>query len=101
MYYKKKPVIIEAIQLKSLSYQDITIALKFMGQEVENRTLEDSGHFDDFMYICEKNHGLPISTLEGEMLASVGDYIIKGIDGEFYPCKPEIFRKTYEAYHGR
>jgi hypothetical protein len=39
---------------------------------------------------------LYITTLEGEHLASTGDFIIKGVHGEFYPCKPEIFEKTYE-----
>jgi len=39
---------------------------------------------------------LIIPTLEGELTASVGDYIIKGVKGEFYPCKPEIFEQTYE-----
>jgi hypothetical protein len=39
---------------------------------------------------------LVIKTLEGEMTASVGDYIIRGVNGEFYPCKPDIFSKTYE-----
>lgn len=38
-----------------------------------------------------------IPTLEGDMLASVGDYIIKGVNGEFYPCKPDVFEKTYDA----
>ena len=40
--------------------------------------------------------GLIIKTLEGEHLASIGDYIIKGVQGEFYPCKPDIFEETYE-----
>lgn len=40
--------------------------------------------------------GLIIRTMEGEHIASVGDYIIKGVAGEFYPCKPDIFEKTYE-----
>ncbi len=39
---------------------------------------------------------LKIATLEGEMNVSVGDWVIKGIKGEFYPCKPDIFEKTYE-----
>ena len=42
------------------------------------------------------NPYVPIETLEGTMRASVGDYIIKGVNGEFYPCKPDIFEKTYE-----
>jgi hypothetical protein len=54
--------------------------------------------------VCEKNAGddevsyvIRILTLEGEMTASAGDWIIKGVNGEFYPCKPDIFEKTYEA----
>ena len=42
-----------------------------------------------------RHGGLPIKTLEGKMIASDGDYIIRGINGEFYPCKPDIFEKTY------
>ena len=41
--------------------------------------------------------GISIETLEGTMNASFGDYIIKGVNGEFYPCKPDIFEKTYEV----
>jgi hypothetical protein len=40
---------------------------------------------------------LAIETLEGTMYAQVGDYIIRGVNGEFYPCKPDIFTKTYET----
>ena len=40
--------------------------------------------------------GLVIKTLEGNMIASIGDYIIKGLRGEFYPCKPDVFEKKYE-----
>lgn len=42
--------------------------------------------------------GLKINTLEGVLLAKQGDYIIKGVNGEFYPCKPDIFEKTYEKF---
>ena len=41
--------------------------------------------------------GLIIKTLEGEYRASIGDYIIKGVNGEFYPCKPDIFEMTYDV----
>lgn len=52
----------------------------------------------DFMGGTVENKGttLVIHTLEGDMEASIGDYIIKGVNGEFYPCKPDIFAKTYE-----
>lgn len=42
---------------------------------------------------------LEIGTLEGMMIASAGDYVIRGVAGEFYPCKPEIFERTYEVIH--
>jgi hypothetical protein len=44
----------------------------------------------------ENPSGLHIKTLEGAMIASIGDFVIKGVNGEFYPCKPDIFAKTYE-----
>lgn len=44
----------------------------------------------------ERKHRFYIDTLEGQMTVSDGDYIIKGVNGEFYPCKPDIFHKTYE-----
>ena len=74
--YRKKPVVISAMQWKGNNRSEIT---DFVG---------DSAVFD--------RTDLYIITLEGEMLASIGDYIIRGIDGEFYPCKSDVFRKTYE-----
>lgn len=49
--------------------------------------------------ISEGSAKLIIPTLEGDMKASLGDYIIKGVQGEFYPCKPEIFEATYEEVY--
>ena len=46
--------------------------------------------------ICRSFNKLYIKTLEGVMEANIGDFIIKGVSGEFYPCKPEIFKMTYE-----
>lgn len=74
--YRKKPVVIEAIKYEPENYH---AALKF-GNGAIKITL----------------HGLSINTLEGKMLAKPGDYIIKGVAGEFYPCKPDIFEQTYE-----
>ena len=49
-------------------------------------------------WVCENGKiNLYIHTLEGKMFANIGDWIIKGVNGEFYPCKPDIFEKTYEA----
>lgn len=82
--YKKKPVIIEALQFKSdMSVKDLNDLIDFIGM----RNIIDIGR--DNLY-------LTIRTLEGNMTASSGDYIIKGIQGEFYPCKLDIFEKTYD-----
>ena len=82
--YRKKPVIIEAIQFEDNSDRIIEIH-EFMGGDTIRVNYED-----------KNNPYLKIETLEGIMKASVGDYIIKGVNGEFYPCKPDIFEKTYE-----
>lgn len=84
MKYRKKPVIIEAIQFEDNSDRIIEIH-EFMGGDTIRINYED-----------KDNPYLKIETLEGIMKASVGDYIIKGVNGEFYPCKPDIFEKTYE-----
>lgn len=49
----------------------------------------------DLVAYGSDNDSIAIRTLEGTMYASLGDYIIRGVEGEFYPCKPEIFKKTY------
>lgn len=77
MLYRKKPVIIEAIQYLG----DIEV-LKMFGAPFEQDFPEDSPK---------------IKTLEGTMTINYGDWIIKGIKGEFYPCKPDIFTLTYES----
>ena len=74
--FKKKPVIIEAIQWNGENLSEIN---EFIKNEVENH-----------------ESVLIIPTLEGDMYSSLNDYIIKGVNGEFYPCKPDIFDKTYE-----
>jgi len=75
--YRKKPMVIQALQWKG-------------DNEVE------------VLQFCSKcfivtGDSLKINTLEGTMSASVGDYIIRGVEGEFYACKPDIFKKTYES----
>lgn len=82
MKYRKKPVVIEAIQFTDSNHSEInkfTNAKISCGIDVDNLVSE-----------------LIITTLEGNMKADIGDYIIKGIKGEFYPCKPDIFEQTYE-----
>jgi hypothetical protein len=83
MKYRKKPVVIEAVQFTDEPDRIIELQ-EFMNAELV------------INYNDTNNPKLKIATLEGVMDASVGDYIIKGVKGEFYPCKPDIFHKTYE-----
>lgn len=95
--YRKKPVVVEVFHLVDLGYYTVKEALKFMGQPVNTyRGIGIEQPFDKYMQIVWKNNGLVIPTLEGNHLAKVGDYIIKGVKGEVYPCKPDIFLETYE-----
>lgn len=82
--YKKKPITVEAI--------------KFTRENLEKIAKFTKGEVNNFM-IPKHPRGkmtVTIKTLEGEYTATEGDYIIKGVKGEFYPCKPDIFKKTYD-----
>jgi hypothetical protein len=91
MKYRKKPVIIEAIQWNENNLEEV---MKFIGSEFKYEK-------NTSYYTCKFNYGtalgLRLCTLEGEMKVNKGDYIIKGVKGEFYPCKPDIFEETYEV----
>lgn len=89
MYYRKKPVVIEAIQWNGNNLAEVK---EFVGDDLECEFCLSLLR-DEIKKILEP---VKIKTLEGDMNASIGDYIIKGVDGEFYPCKPDIFEKTYE-----
>ena len=89
MKYKKKPIIIDAIQFNELNLEEIK---EFVGDKLV---------YDIIDTAWQVGKGRPhilmkIKTLEGDMNVSEMDYIIKGVNGEFYPCKPDIFDKTYE-----
>ena len=87
MKYCKKPVVIEAIEYTGRNEFEIE---KWAGKAVfHSPVLEPTEDNPDGSY-------LQIKTLEGIMTAIPGDYIIKGVKGEFYPCKPDIFELTYE-----
>lgn len=73
--YRKLPIEIEAIQWTGDNYEEVSIFI--------NKTLRINQHEI-------------IDTLEGIMRVDINDWIIKGVNGEFYPCKPDIFEKTYE-----
>lgn len=77
MKFRKKPVVVDAILWTGENWQDIS---DFVGDKLFRDT---------------KNIVI-IKTLEGSMRADIGDWVIKGIKGEFYPCKPDIFETTYE-----
>jgi len=81
MKYRKKPVVIEAIRYVVDNVEELE---KFVGKSLEVKWLSPT------------MPNLIIQTLEGDMIANKGDWIIKGIKGEFYPCKPDIFKRTYE-----
>ena len=82
--YRKKPVVIEAVEFKG--FENIEEVQKFMKGNIKLNFPSDN----------EDDVHMLIETLEGTMIAKVGDYIIKGVNGEYYPCKADIFHKTYE-----
>jgi len=85
-FYKKRPVVIDANQWDG-SMQSADVILKWahaFGAEMS------------CSYIQDVENVLRIETIEGTMTAQVGDFIIRGVQDEFYPCKPDIFWKTYE-----
>ena len=92
MEYRKKPVVIKAVQLCKNNTKEV---LEFMGQKVDLNCDMAFQRWEEYCNLV-KEEGLTIHTLEGDMIVSIGDYIIKGVNGEFYPCKPDIFEKTYE-----
>lgn len=97
MKYRKKPVIIEALQLE-FSEIGIRKILEFMGQKVLIATTIERDKFTDYCNIV-REEGFKLKTLESDnetQIANFGDYIVKGIQGEFYPCKPDIFKQSYE-----
>ena len=97
MKYRKKPVVIDAIQLTRASAVKV---YEWVHDCKAIKTDMDLYRWDDYLSIIERK-GMKIPTLEGEMTASMGDYIIKGVQGEFYPCKPDIFEATYEVVNDK
>ena len=85
--YRKKPVVIEAVQLQENNMKEVLAFLKNVKIKMIFSHVEEESK--KFKYMI-------ITTLEGDTKANFRDYIIKGVNGEFYPCKPDIFEKTYE-----
>ena len=84
--YRKRPVAIEAIQWNGVNYREVGKFLRLPEHQIHSLA-----GCDDIV----------IHTLEGDMTASIGDWIIRGVRGEFYPCKPDIFELTYEPEEGQ
>jgi hypothetical protein len=82
--FRKKPVVIEAIHYQSA----------LGNNRVMNWLAQQGANVDGWLF---HEGEITIPTLEGRMKVSDGDWIIKGVQGEFYPCKPDIFAATYEA----
>ncbi|MDN6798136.1 MAG: hypothetical protein L0L50_02335 [Propionibacterium sp.] len=109
--YRKKPVVIEAMlygptpraahdltdwMSKSLYPALVGNALDPDSLRYRDQVPEDDSRPDKGWYIDPADGSLIIRTLEGDMRVAPGDYVIRGVRGEFYPCKPDIFAATYE-----
>lgn len=100
MKYRKKPVVIDAVQLTEFNIKEV---YEFVHDSrlLLRPTIEHS-KWDDYEAIVSLS-GMDIPTLEdgadgrAKHVATIGDWIIKGVKGEFYPCKPDIFELTYEV----
>lgn len=99
--YRKKPVEIEAVQVPDVAAawqegREAGLAARRQMEAIVDWTGEAAQIVDDAVDgVC-----LIIATLEGDMKARAGDYVIRGIKGEFYPCKPDVFAATYEEVAG-
>ena len=96
--YRKKPVVIEAVQLRWDTWDEICefadVGTLEDGKSTGTTTDLDGNPFSD------DGPGLLILTLGGPILAYPGDWIIKGVEGELYPCKPDIFDKIHDLVEG-
>ena len=91
--YRKKPVEIEAIQYSGFNLAEV---LEFTGRH--SRFDEWFSDIEDYRaHVLRNGNIFKVFTLEGTMKAKPGDWIIRGVNGEHYPCKPDIFEKTYEV----
>lgn len=87
MKYRKKPVVVEVVRWGGYNFDQVRDFCRAPGAVESRAYMKTVADFTSVLYI---------TTLEGEMYASEGDFIIRGVNGEVYPCKPDIFEKTYE-----
>ena len=95
MWFTKKPVTIQAIQWTGDNLREVIAFTDGPPGPPDTRTTHAGMAWEAYTDLVARD-GLKIYTLEGKMLASPGDWIIRGVKGEYYPCKDEIFRLTYE-----
>ena len=88
MLFRKKPVVINAVQWTGANLLEV---IRHTGQNASASNLK----WEEYQDLVQRE-GLKIFTLEGVMKADIGDWIIRGVDGECYPCKPSVFTATYE-----
>jgi len=96
MKFKKKPVVIDAFRIGKDDIPDWAL------DKIADNTIILRSNAPDNCHIDQRNEyetSCVIKTLEGNMTGDYGDYIIKGVEGEIYPCKPNIFEKTYEEVY--
>lgn len=95
--YKKKPVVIEAVEYPYHEWADNPLEFyelpDWLQAAIDDETIRPDFRSEDYWYLV-------IKTLEGEMTVGPDDYIIQGVEGEIYPCKRSIFDATYEVYSG-
>lgn len=95
MRYRKKPVVIDAIRFDGTGQGHVDVD-EWAADLIERHT----GQRPRSSVFTGDYRGVHIDTLEGQMTASAGDWIICGVQGEFYPCKPDIFEAIYEPAEG-
>lgn len=100
-FYRKKPVVIEAVELTWPNWSEVCNFAnvgKLEDGQPQGTWLDENGQPTEEPQVHRDNKtlGLLIPTLEGVMIATEGDFIIRGVQGELYPCKPDIFEQTYE-----
>jgi hypothetical protein len=95
--FRKKPVIIEALQFESLALLEGEVfSIHFNTAEALPKWVRDAIIDDTLCPNFKDGKSLVVTTLEGDHIASPGDWIIRGVKGEIYPCKPDIFAMTYD-----
>lgn len=103
--YRKLPVEVKAWKVDDINRASATDGWVGMPQEIiddYDKRPAESPNRGGWIFGCLENsvgprRGIYVPTLEGSLFAAPGDWIIRGVAGEFYPCKPEIFEATYEA----